>query len=345
MKKNIEDIVRIDGSQGEGGGQMLRSALTLSMQTGRPFTIENIRAKRKKPGLMRQHLTAVKAAARISSAQVEGADLGAQELKFSPSEVNSGEYHFAVGTAGSTTLILQTILLPLCLADKPSIVVLEGGTHNAFAPPFDFMERVFAPIINRMGARINMILEKPGFYPAGGGRVKVEISPVDKLNPISILDRGELKNQKTIAIVNNLADHIAERELKKVQQKLNLKTSQLVHKSMTSGEGPGNILFVELEYENVTEIMTGFGEHRKAAEVIAGEVCDTVIQYLKDKVPVGEYLSDQLLLPMCLAGKGAFRTNVRSTHFTTNCGIIKEFLPVEITTTQKGRRDWLVEIK
>src|SRR5688572_17114432 len=171
----------IDGSFGEGGGQILRTSLALSLITGRPFRIEKIRANREKPGLMRQHLTAVKAAGKIGQAEVEGAFIGAKELTFAPGEVVPGDYSFAVGTAGSATLVLQTVLPALITASKPSTLRLEGGTHNPYAPPFDFLARVFLPIVNRMGPNIEATLLRPGFYPAGGGKVNFTIEPAEKL--------------------------------------------------------------------------------------------------------------------------------------------------------------------
>ena len=176
--------IRIDGSIGEGGGQIPRTALGLSLVTGKPFEIKNIRAGRRKPGLLRQHLTALKAAKQISQADVRGAQIGSSEFAFSPRRVRSGEYHFAVGTAGSTTLVLQTILPALMLADGPSTVVIEGGTHNPYAPPFPFLERSFIPVLRQMGVGIDLELNRYGFYPAGGGKFTIRIDPVKQLKPM-----------------------------------------------------------------------------------------------------------------------------------------------------------------
>src|SRR5688572_7099138 len=164
-------MIRIDGSVGEGGGQILRTALSLSLATGTPFQIENIRAGRKNAGLLRQHLTAVLAAAEIGSAETAGASLGSTALTFTPKSVRGGEFRFAVGTAGSATLVFQTILPALLLAGTPSRVEIEGGTHNMAAPPFDFLKRTFLPVLRRMGANISLELKRYGFYPAGGGRL------------------------------------------------------------------------------------------------------------------------------------------------------------------------------
>src|SRR5216684_863631 len=198
---NAMSMIVIDGSQGEGGGQVLRTSLALSLVTGKPFRIENIRAKREKPGLLRQHLTAVNAATKVSDAAVEGAQLGATTLTFVPRAVRSGDYRFAIGTAGSTTLVLQTILLPLAIAAEPSTLAIEGGTHNPHALPFEFLENAFIPLLRRMGAGVELELVRPGFYPAGGGEIRVRITPLRRLGPLHIEERGEIVSRRVRAVV------------------------------------------------------------------------------------------------------------------------------------------------
>lgn len=185
-------MIKMDGSQGEGGGQILRSALSLSLCTGQAFRIENIRARRKKPGLLHQHLTAVLAARAVGGAEVVGAELGSQTLEFRPGKVRPGRHRFAVGTAGSATLVFQTILPPLMTADGPSFIELEGGTHNPLAPPFDFLTGSFLPLIERMGAAVQGRLERPGFYPAGGGRFEASIEPAGSLGRLELMERGPI---------------------------------------------------------------------------------------------------------------------------------------------------------
>src|SRR5688572_16449750 len=188
-------LITIDGSMGEGGGQVLRTSLALSLVTGKPFRIEKIRAGREKPGLLRQHLTAVNAAAAVGGAHVEGAALGSRELDFRPGPAKPGEYRFAVGTAGSATLVLQAVLPALLTARGASTLVLEGGTHNPFAPPFDFLDKAFLPLLRRMGARVEVALERPGFYPAGGGRFQVRVEPVERLERLDLPSRGDAKRR------------------------------------------------------------------------------------------------------------------------------------------------------
>jgi RNA 3'-terminal phosphate cyclase (ATP) len=204
-------MITIDGSTGEGGGQVLRTSLGLSLVTGRPFRIENIRAGRQKPGLMRQHLTAVRAAAQISNATLSGDEIGSRELHFEPGAVKHGSYEFAVGTAGSATLVLQTVLPGLIVAQGPSQLTLKGGTHNPWSPPFDFLAKVFLPLLARMGANVTVKLVRPGFYPAGGGEFTVDIQPATdgRLRPLELMERGEIIGRHARAIVARLPDQIA----------------------------------------------------------------------------------------------------------------------------------------
>ncbi len=205
-------MIVIDGSEGEGGGQMVRNALALSLVTGQPFRIDNIRANRPKPGLMRQHVTAIEAASAIGGVRCEDAAVGAGSLVFRPGRVVPGDYRFAVGTAGSTGLVLQTILPPLLLADRPSRLTIEGGTHNTYAPPIDFIDRTFLPLVRRMGPRVTVRLVRHGFYPAGGGRIDVEIEP-GPLKPLELVERGTLNHVHGTAIMSLLDDDIGLREV------------------------------------------------------------------------------------------------------------------------------------
>lgn len=338
-------MITIDGSQGEGGGQILRSSLALSLVTGLPFCIEKIRAGRKKPGLMRQHLTAVEAAAAVGRAETEGAGIGSQQLFFAPKSVKAGKYRFAVGTAGSCTLVLQTVLPALLTADAPSEVVLEGGTHNPNAPPFDFLAKVYLPILGRMGPKVSATLERPGFYPAGGGRFTVTVEPVAKLDRIDIPERGALLKRSARAIVARLPRSIGERELKVVRERLGWDEECCRVEEACSSPGPGNILCIELESEHCAELFAGFGELGVSAEKVAKDTVRQVDDYLAANVPVGPYLADQLLLPMALAGGGSFRTMAPTRHMTTNAGVIRLFLPVRVEMLEKAPNDWEIRVE
>ncbi len=336
-------MVTIDGSYGEGGGQILRTSLALSLVTGKPFSIRNIRAGRKKPGLMRQHLTAVNAAAKIGLAAIEGNRIGSRAFTFEPEKIKPGNFHFAIGSAGSCTLVFQTILPALLIAGGPSEIILEGGTHNPFAPPFDFLEKAFLPVINQMGPKVDAILEKPGFYPAGGGRFKASINPAG-LKRFDILERGNIINKTARASVANLPVNIANRELNVIRDKLEWDSKLLKAVEVENSQGPGNILTVEIESDNITEVFTGFGEKGISAEKVARRAVKSVQEYLAFKVPVGRYLADQLLIPMALAGGGKFRTLSPTQHTTTNVEIIKKFLDVEIAMNEYDQNQWEIEI-
>lgn len=247
-------MIEIDGSEGEGGGQVVRNACALSLVTGEPVRITNVRAKRSKPGLMRQHVTAIEAACAIGSATCDGLVVGSSDLTFRPGRVTAGDYRFSVGTAGSTGLVLQTVLMPLLLADAPSRLVLEGGTHNMLAPPFEFIERSFLPIVRRMGGQVEARLVRHGFYPRGGGRIEVDITPCP-LRPIECLTRGEAVGVSACALFAGLPMSIAEREIAVVRKAFDWSERECFMRELPVDQGPGNILLLEAQFEHVTEIV------------------------------------------------------------------------------------------
>jgi len=338
-------MVLIDGSFGEGGGQILRTSLGLSLVTGKPIRIVNIRAGRKQPGLLRQHLTAVNAAARVGCAELTGAVIGSTELTFAPQVINPGQYSFAVGTAGSATLVLQTVLPALLIAREPSTLTLEGGTHNPFAPPFDFLAKVFLPLINRMGARVTAELERPGFYPAGGGKFRVAIEPAaDGLRQLDLVEPGEIRARCARALISGLPLHIARRELEVVAQKLSWKEEWLRVEKVDNARGPGNVVMIEIQSEHVTEVFTGFGQRGVRAEAVAKEAVTAGRQYLMSQAAAGEHLADQLIVPLALAGGGSFTAVRLSRHLTTNIEIMRKFLEIDVETTPLGDRTWSVKL-
>jgi len=331
----------LDGSQGEGGGQVLLSALSLSLVTGTPFRIDNIRAGRPRPGLMRQHLTAVEAAARISAADVAGAAVGSRSLTFKPGRARGGEYLFSVGTAGSATLVLQTVLPALITAAEPSALVLEGGTHNPMSPPFDFLARAFLPLARRMGPSVQAVLERPGFYPAGGGRFRVAVTPAARLGALVLERRGAIRARRARAVVANLPRAIAERELATLAARLGWQPAAYAVEERDDSLGPGNVVLVEIESEEVTEVFTGFGEKHVKAEQVAAAVADEALAYLSaPDVPVGPHLADQLVLLLALAGEGSFRTMTPTRHAQTQLEVIGRFLGPVVSAIDEGAGVW-----
>lgn len=318
-------MIELDGSQGEGGGQILRSALTLAMITGTPFRIECIRAGRAKPGLLRQHLTAVEAAAAISGAHVEGAVPGSQTLVFAPRMLRGGDYRFAIGTAGSCTLVLQTVLPALWHADAPSTLAVSGGTHNPAAPPADFLIRAWLPLMRRMGASAELELTRHGFYPAGGGEVRARVVP-SRLAPLALVERGTLRAIRAEAIVAAVPGAVARRELDVIAHAFSGADTRI--RELPQREGPGNALLLELVHDDVTELFTGFGERGVPAETVARRVVRMARGYLASGTAVGEHLADQLALPLALAGGGRYTTCAHSGHLATNLAVIERFLPV-----------------
>ena len=326
-------MIQIDGSRGEGGGQVLRTSLALSLITGKPFRIENIRATRKSPGLLRQHLTAVNAAAEAGNAAIEGAVLGSSALTFVPQTLRGTNYSFSIGTAGSTMLVLQTVLLPLALAPEPSVVDIEGGTHNPSSPPFDFIERAYLPLLRRMGADVQIELIRPGFYPAGGGCVRVRIAPAKRLARLELESRGEIVHRLARAVVANLPYTIAQREVQTVGAELEWGEECLQAHTLTGSIGPGNAVFVVVESEHVTDVFSAFGARGVRAEAVAHDAAKQARRYINSGAAVGEHLADQLLLPLALGEGGTFTTTPLSSHSTTNIDVIQHFLNVSITTS------------
>ncbi|MDM3871709.1 RNA 3'-terminal phosphate cyclase [Porticoccus sp. W117] len=334
-------MITIDGSQGEGGGQIFRTSLTLAMCLGKSVCIENIRAGRNKPGLLRQHLTCLRAAQGICNAQVSGDAMGSSRVTFEPGKVKSGSYHFAIGSAGSTTLVFQTVLLPLLLADDISELTLEGGTHNGMAPSFEFIERCFLPIINKMGCHVEVELERYGFYPAGGGFWKARIQPTKGVKSLDLVKRGEIIKRKAVAISARVPEHVTERELAQVQKKCYWSESELTQKLVNSA-GPGNLLSLQVASEAVTEVFESVGERHVSAERVAGRAMKDMKRYLEADVPVGEHLADQLVLPMALGNGGCFRTLQPSQHLLTNIDVIKQMTGVNISLKELKKDYWEV---
>lgn len=337
-------MIVIDGSEGEGGGQVVRSALALSLVSGQPFRIDKVRGGRSKPGLMRQHVTAIEAACGIGAASCDGATVGSSQIEFRPGRVQAGDYHFAVGTAGSTGLVLQTILPPLMLADGPSRLVLEGGTHNMLAPPFEFIARCFLPLIARMGPQVSARLVRHGFYPAGGGRIEVDIVPAP-LSPVEFVDRGALRRVSARAVIAALQEDIAARELGSAKAGLDWPEDAFAVDRLPDEVGPGNILLLEAEFDHVTEIASGFGKLGVAAQHIGKTTAARMAGYLASTAFAGPYLADQMLLPMALTGGGCFTSVKPSQHAITAAVIIVRFIDRQVMFGERADGMHLITLR
>jgi RNA 3'-terminal phosphate cyclase (ATP) len=326
------DTVFIDGSEGEGGGQIMRTSLTLSCITGRSLHIENIRAARRNPGLAKQHLSCVRAACKICNGKSQGATKGSKALDFQPGPVRSGDYHLDIGSAGSASLVIQTILPALFLADKPSTVTVRGGTHNPMAPPFDFLNETFLPTITTAGFQGDCKLIKHGYFPAGGGKISFNIQPWHKQSNqiIDLCRSGSQLHIHARIYTAKLPERIAQRQ-RKLLLKSGLNIRNVEHIQVKDSDGPGNCVMVRLCGGQRTTVFTAFGMRGKPSEQVISEVVGLAEDFLAGEAAVDRFLADQLLIYMALAKAGSFTTNELSSHLKTNIEVIKKFLPVDFS--------------
>ncbi len=343
------ETVFIDGSTGEGGGQILRTSLTLACVTGKSLRMENIRAARRNPGLARQHLSCVQAACQISNGQCRGAALGSGVLDFQPGAVRGGDYSFDIGSAGSASLVIQTVLPALFLADGPSTVTVTGGTHNPMAPPFDFLCETFLPAIGDAGFEGDCKLIKHGFYPAGGGKITFDIKPWEK-GTERIIDLCEQSKEPRIyarIYTTRLPGHIAQRQ-HTLLQRSGLNIHDVEHIEVTDSEGPGNCVMLRLCNGGRTTVFTAFGMRGKPSQQVVGEVVKQARDFLATGAAIDRFLADQLLIFMVMNSHflkdseigtrletACYTTNELSTHLLTNMAIIKTFLPIDFNVYQQ----------
>jgi RNA 3'-phosphate cyclase len=329
----MSDWVEIDGSLGEGGGQVLRTSLTLSLITGQPIHLFNIRLRRAKPGLQPQHLTALRAAAAVGTAAVTSASLGSQELTFLPHAIRPGSYRFDIGTAGSTSLVLQTILIPLSLAKKSSTITLTGGTHVPWSPCFHYLDLQWLPYLQQIGFDAGLTLEKAGFYPQGGGRFRATLRPVKTLQPLQHSERGALLRVRGLSAVANLSDEIALRQKHQALRRLEPLCRDVKIRTLDlPSPGKGTFILLIAEFEQGSACYTSLGEKGKPAENVADEACDSLQLLLTQSAGIDEYLADQLLLPLALAqAPSRFAAPRLTRHLFTNAEVIRKFLPIQIT--------------
>ncbi len=322
-------MIEIDGSFGEGGGQILRTALSLSLIFQKPIKVFNLRAKRANPGLRAQHLCAVKSAINISGSQVQGAEIGSKEIVFYPSQAKAGRYKINIGTAGSTSLVFQTLLPVLLLQNKPSELEIIGGTHNPKSPSFEFIAGCLLPLLKNLGIEVEAKIYRFGFYPKGGGRVWFKIFPwKNRSQYLKLIDRINWKIKNVDILLAGLAGHIADRERAELVKRLKIESEKINLKFLPSDQGPGNAIVLRLSASERTEIFTGYGQPGKRAERVAQELAREVKNFIKSRAQLDSYLADQLLIYLILGKGGEFTTNYLSSHFHTNLAIIKRFIKV-----------------
>lgn len=328
-------MIEIDGSFGEGGGQILRTALSLSCLFNKPFRIINIRKGRKNPGLMPQHLTSVNALQLLSDAVVSGDYKGSTELTFSPQAIKGGDFSFDIGTAGSTLLVLQTVIPALIRAGRRSSLVLRGGTHVPFSPSFHYVSEVFAPIIARTGVNVTVSIESYGFYPRGGGRIRAEISPANKLRPLRLPERGRILKLQGYSCAINLPLSIAERQksaaLKKISSQLpGISCPVDIEAAASNTSGTGTFIFIKAESEHSITGFTSIGERGKKAEAVGEDAAKQFIDYYRSNEALDSYLPDQIVLYLSLCGEeSTFTTCSITDHLMTNLQVIGLFHPFE----------------
>lgn len=325
-------MIEINGSFGEGGGQILRTALTLSVISGQPFSLKSIRSSRPQPGLKPQHIKAIEAAAAISHAHFNPVSPGEQELRFEPRQLTAGDYRFDIGTAGATGLVLQTILLPLTLTNKPSNVIVTGGTHVPWSPCFHYLAWHWCYFLDQIGFSIDLEMKQAGFYPPGGGEIRATVNPHQSLQPLSLTERGKLIQIRGLSTVAKLPRSIAERQQSRALHRLSgYEEPVTIDIETVNALSAGTYLILVAEFEHSQYCVAALGARGKRAETVADEAIDDFEQFLATGAAIDAHLADQLLIPLAMVpGISRLRTAAVTTHLQTNAEVIRQFLPVTI---------------
>ncbi len=330
----------IDGSFGEGGGQIIRSSLALSMISGTPIEIHSIRAGRKNGGLRKQHLTSVNAAVEICNAEVTGNVMGSTRITFTPNAIKAGNYSFATGSAGSAFLVFQTIFPALMMQKEESHLVIQGGTHNLKAPPAEFIEHSFLGTMKKIGVDSSLKLNRYGFYPKGGGEVEITITPsklnsadFTKLSPITKIIAEPVVVRKPRTVADSQADEIR-----------GVLPQAEVISHFPKAVGPGNSVSVSVIRDNIRQVFTGFGKRNCSPEITARVVAQRAQTFSQADIFCDSHLTDQLMIPLLLAGGGKFTCPKPSLHATTNAEVIKVFTGKEILFSEIDSGKWLCEV-
>jgi RNA 3'-terminal phosphate cyclase (ATP) len=320
-------LLELDGAFGEGGGQILRTSLALSLLTGQGFHLANVRAGRAKSGLQPQHLRSVLAATAIGQAQTRGASLGSSDLVFEPGEVRAGNHRFDIGTAGATGLVLHTIYLPLALrGGEPADLTLTGGTHVRTSPTFSFLDATWRAYLGLMGLDISLRLDRPGFYPRGGGVVSAYIQPCSTLRGITLPDRPPARITGVSAVAS-LDAAIGRRQARQVARRLVEHGLECDLVEETWAGGPCTAVVLRVENDPVPATFVSLGERGKPAERVADQAVDELLAYLDSGAFVDEHSADQIVLPLALAeGPSEYTAQRISLHLTTNIAVIRWFI-------------------
>ena len=340
-------MIEIDGSEGEGGGQILRSALALSILTRRPFKLVHIRANRSKPGLQPQHLMCVRAAAAISGGHYKGGSVGSSVLYFEPRELKAGGYTFTIGTAGATALVLHTVYLPLALrGDRPSEVTITGGTHNQHAPCYHFLETTWAAHMARLGIRVELEMVRPGFYPRGGGEIRAVVHPCSRVKGLSLLTCPQLTTAGGFSAFAGLPESVGKRQARRLSVRLK---SEGVESHIPVEEwespSPGSVAAVVFRQAPVPILFFGLGERGKPAESVADDAADEAIAFRDAKAPVDSHSADQLLLPLAFSGDASeYRAAEITRHTTTNVETVRKFVDRTIQIEHAEAKSGVVRI-
>ena len=340
-------MIEIDGSEGEGGGQILRSALALSILTGRPFKLVNIRANRSRPGLQPQHLMCVRAAGTICNGHFKGGSVGSAVLYFEPGQVKPGKYTFSIGTAGSTSLVLHTIYLPLALrCDQVSEITITGGTHNQHAPCYHFLETTWAAYMGRLGISIELEMIRPGFYPRGGGEIRAIIHPCSRVNGLTLTSCPELTTAGGFSAYAVLPESVGRKQARRLSVRLKSQSVEShIPIEVWEAANPGTVAAIIFRQAPVPPLFFGLGERGKPAEAVADEAADEAIAFRDAKCPVDPHSADQLLLPLAFSPDASeYRTSQVTRHLTTNIAIVRKFVDREIEVDGEEREPGTVRV-
>jgi RNA 3'-terminal phosphate cyclase (ATP) len=337
----MNDEIHIDGSFGEGGGQIIRTCVSLAAMTGRAVQIENVRGRRTKPGLQPQHLAAVRAGAALCGARLQGDEVGSKFLRFEPQRpVVAGDYEFHIGTAGAAPLVVQTVLMPLALAAGDSQVRVTGGTHVPHSPTVEYVETTYIPALQRAGLDVELSYSAAGFFPKGGGEINVRIGGGVPIVPLELHERGTLEELRAYVVTSNLPEHVAQRGAETVERAMKAIGRKVVIEPRDKpSPGPGAAVVLAAHCAGGYGGFSSVGELRRPMEKVAQGPCQEFLRWWKSGAACDEHLADQLVLPMAFAtGRSGWTTPEVTEHLRTVIWVVKQFLDVEVEVEElEGR--------